>query len=172
MVKPNPDIALIYHYDLARALTGEVVDWQAIPVNVQAGREGGDLCRAAADFGKRRDLFAMPSQIAVPTPPVVVEQPAVDPQPDTASTPVAESAANIDKLRARIGQIFVAGHEQMMRNHWPQGVRGLGGDNRGHTDDDLKRILAAVRSVESLAGMGWHEDDGPPPHTARRRTHF
>jgi hypothetical protein len=58
---PNPDIALIYHYDLARALAGEVVDWQAIPVNVQAGREGGDLCRAAADFAKRRDLFAMPA---------------------------------------------------------------------------------------------------------------
>jgi hypothetical protein len=58
---PNPDIALIYHYDLARALAGEVVDWQAIPVNVRAGREGGDLCRAAADFAKRRDLFAMPA---------------------------------------------------------------------------------------------------------------
>jgi hypothetical protein len=60
-MKPNPDIALIYHYDLARALAGEVVDWQAIPVNVQAGREGGDLCRAAADFARRRDLFAMPA---------------------------------------------------------------------------------------------------------------
>jgi hypothetical protein len=64
-MKPNPDIALIYHYDLARALAGEVVDWQAIPVNVQAGREGGDLCRAAADFAKRRDLFAMPAPTAV-----------------------------------------------------------------------------------------------------------
>jgi hypothetical protein len=58
---PHPHIALIYHYDLARALDGEPVDWQAIPVNVDAGREGGDLCRAAADFGKRRDLFAMPA---------------------------------------------------------------------------------------------------------------
>lgn len=61
MTRPNPHIALIYHYDLARALAGEVVDWQAIPVNVDAGREGGDLCRAAADFAKRRDLFAMPA---------------------------------------------------------------------------------------------------------------
>jgi hypothetical protein len=61
MTRPNPHIALIYHYDLARALDGEPVDWQAIPVNVDAGREGGDLCRAAADFGKRRDLFAMPA---------------------------------------------------------------------------------------------------------------
>jgi hypothetical protein len=57
----DPRIALIYHYDLARALNGELVDWQAIPVNVQAGREGGDLCRAAADFRTRRDLFAMPA---------------------------------------------------------------------------------------------------------------
>ncbi len=63
-MKPNPDIALIYHYDLARALAGEVVDWTAIPVNVQAGREGGNLCRLAADFGKRRDLFAMPAPIS------------------------------------------------------------------------------------------------------------
>jgi hypothetical protein len=61
MTRPNPDIALIYHYDLARALNGELVDWVAIPVNVQAGREGGDLCRAAADFRTRRDLFAMPA---------------------------------------------------------------------------------------------------------------
>jgi hypothetical protein len=60
-MKPNPDIALIYHYDPARALAGEVVEWVAIPVNVQAGREGGDLCRAAADFAERRDLFAMPA---------------------------------------------------------------------------------------------------------------
>jgi hypothetical protein len=47
--------------DALDLLAGEVVDWQAIPVNVQAGREGGDLCRAAADFAKRRDLFAMPA---------------------------------------------------------------------------------------------------------------
>jgi len=58
---PNPHIAIIYHYDLARALAGEVVDWHAIPVSVDAGRDGGNLCRAAADFGKRRDLFAMPA---------------------------------------------------------------------------------------------------------------
>jgi hypothetical protein len=78
MTRPNPDIALIYHYDLARALADEVVDWQAIPVNVQAGREGGDLCRAAADFAKRRDLFAMPA-------------------------PHAETPAEVSRLRA-VGQ--------------------------------------------------------------------
>lgn len=59
--EPNPDIAIIYHYDLARAIDGELVDWQAIPVSLQAGREGGDLCRQAADFAKRRDLFLMPA---------------------------------------------------------------------------------------------------------------
>jgi hypothetical protein len=92
--QPNPHIALIYHYDLARALDGEPVDWQAIPVNVDAGREGGDLCRAAADFAKRRDLFAMPApSVAVPVPLVAVEQPAVDPEPPTASSVVPRSAA-------------------------------------------------------------------------------
>jgi hypothetical protein len=133
---PHPDIALIYHYDLARALNGEPVDWQAIPVNVDAGREGGDLCRAAADFAKRRDLFAMPAPqdasrangetrlsvgqtddamsgqalhqeagevsarpassvdlFAVPAGPPAVEQPAVDPEPPTASSVVPRSAA-------------------------------------------------------------------------------
>lgn len=58
---PHPDIALIYHYDLAQALEGIPTDWQAIPVNLTAGREGGDLCRLAADFGRRRDLFLMPT---------------------------------------------------------------------------------------------------------------
>ncbi len=122
-MKPNPDIALIYHYDLARALAGEVVDWQAIPVNVQAGREGGDLCRAAADFGKRRDLFAMPAPvkvekginvppigtsatIAVPVSPVTVEQPAVDPRPDTASPPAAVSAADRERDLCTYGRCW------------------------------------------------------------------
>jgi ribosomal protein L28 len=124
---PHAGIALIYHYDLARALAGEVVDWQAIPVNVQAGREGGDLCRAAADFAKRRDLFAMPAptvdgskratlaevrahptvgspidQIAAPVGPnPVVEQRTADPEPSTASTAVPGRAA--DEHAARVG---------------------------------------------------------------------
>ncbi len=184
-MKPNPDIALIYHYDLARALNGEPVDWQAIPVNIAAGREGGNLCRLAADFGKRRDLFAMPAPIVYPTLPdgrmatprntlaaptvipSVVEQPTVAPVPAGATV---EPAANVDRLRNRIAAIVAAGHEQMMRNHWPDSVPTL--KHAGHTDDDLKRILAAVRSVESLAGMCWHEDDGPAPHTPRRRNHF
>jgi len=168
-MKPNPDIALIYHYDLARAMAGEVVDWQAIPVNVQAGRDGGNLCRAAADFAKRRDLFAMPAPVAVPTVPTVVEQPAQTPQPPTASSVVAGStAATPDKLRARISELFTAGHEQMMRRHWPEGVPTLKHD--GHTADQLARILAAVRSVEALAGFGWHPDDGAQPVTPRSRT--
>lgn len=118
--RPNSHIALIYHYDLARALAGEVVDWQAIPVNVDAGREGGDLCRAAADFAKRRDLFAMPAptkdysigpirpgpdvvavdewgmgviKSAVPVGPnPTVEQQAADPEPALASCPVPGAA--------------------------------------------------------------------------------
>lgn len=112
MTRPNPHIALIYHYDLARALAGEVVDWQAIPVNVDAGREGGDLCRAAADFAKRRDLFAMPAPTihadtvygpqewvpvsAVPVDPnPAVEQQAADPEPSTASTTVPGTAVDL-----------------------------------------------------------------------------
>ncbi len=77
------------------------------------------------------------------------------------------SAADPDKLRVRIGDLFTAGHGDMMRRHWPHGVRGLGGDNRGHTPDDLKRILAAVRWVESLVGASWHPDDSPDPRSAK-----
>ncbi len=225
-MKPNPDIALIYHYDLARALAGEVVDWQAIPVNVQAGREGGDLCRLAADFGKRRDLFAMPAPIKdnphyqpefyksesaisalsqhklwgratelnalaqvvsgevpvadgyptspdtyiaapVPAPAEAVEQPAVDPQPVTASSPVAVSAAARDKLRARIKQL-VAGDihaEALLRHYWPPAVLTL--KHQGHSPEQFDRILAAVRRVESEIGAGWHPDDSPEPRSAK-----
>lgn len=190
--RPNPDVALIYHYDLARALDGELVDWQAIPVNVAAGREGGDLCRAAADFAKRRDLFAMPAPtIAAPVAPQsAVEQP-VEPEPSAATQavpgstniaapaiplaegqPVADpepfrsvvdsgSAATHDRLRARIADLIWAGHEPVVRRHWPEGVAPL--SKPGHTDAELEQILAAVRRVEAEVGAPWHPDDGTPP---------
>lgn len=89
---PNRQVALIYHYDLARAIGGEVVDWQAIPVSLDAGREGGDVCRVAADFGKRRDLFAMPApQIAAPGDTASVVQPAAGPELPPADHPSVEA---------------------------------------------------------------------------------
>jgi hypothetical protein len=207
MTRPNPHIALIYHYDLARALNGEPVDWQAIPVNVDAGREGGDLCRAAADFAKRRDLFAMPAPtleplpafsdalkeapalppgvtreqcgptlhpgdvghlidlFAVPVPLVAVEQPAVDPEPPTASSVVPVSAADRDKLRARIRDL-IGSHiasQDLLRLYWPAGVPTL--KHEGHDDGQLSRILAAVRRVEAEVGAPFHPDDSPPPQS-------
>jgi hypothetical protein len=65
---PNRDIALIYHYDLARALDGEPIEWQAIPVALEPGRMGGDICADARDFGKRRDLFGAPVELTAPPP--------------------------------------------------------------------------------------------------------
>jgi len=158
---PNPHIAIIYHYDLARALAGEVVDWQAIPVSVDAGRDGGNLCRQAADFGRRRDLFAMPAASSAPTvPPVaVVEQQTTDPVPASLAGSVVEIeyAADRDLLRARIGQLCAAGHEQMMRRHWPDDVPTL--KHHGHTPEQLAQILKAVRHVESEVGAQFHADD-------------
>lgn len=60
---PHPDVALIYHYDLARALDGEPVAWQAIPVNLAAARAGGEIVKAAQQWAKRTDLFAPPITI-------------------------------------------------------------------------------------------------------------
>ena len=60
---PHPDVALIYHYDLARALDGEPVAWQAIPVNLAAARAGGEIVKAAQQWAKRDDLFAPPITI-------------------------------------------------------------------------------------------------------------
>jgi hypothetical protein len=163
--RPNPDIALIYHYDLARALAGEIVDWQAIPVNVRAGREGGDICRAAADYGKRRDLFAMPApKIAVPVPvpnPVTVEQPATDLEP--VPRPVPGRAADPERLRNRISELVLHGHELAMRRAWPEGVPTLKHD--GHTVEQLIQILDAVRKVEADVGARWHPDDAPEPRS-------
>jgi hypothetical protein len=171
---PNPDIAIIYHYDLARALAGEVVDWQAIPVSVAAGRDGGNLCRAAADFGKRRDLFAMPAHkaaVPVTTDAVVVEQQTTEPAtvPQGAGS-VVEYAADRDRLRARVAGLIDAGHEWLLRGRWPDGVVSL--KHRGHTSDELAEILAAVRMVEAEVGAPWHADDAGPPHEPRRRNHF
>lgn len=164
-VRPHAGIALIYHYDLVRAMAGEVVDWQAIPVNVQAGREGGDLCRAAADFAKRRDLFAMPASVAAPAPAPnrAVEQPAQTPEP-IGLVPVPGSAATPDKLRARIAGLVAAYPDaaDKLRTWWPADTPTLKHD--GHTVDQLDGILRAVRLVEANVGAPWHPDDGAAPH--------
>lgn len=160
MTRPNPHIALIYHYDLARALAGEIVDWQIIPVNVDAGREGGDLCRAAADFAKRRDLFAMPAPSAAPAIPPV-EQQATDPEPPTASSVVPGSAATIDRgeLIERVKELFrrYPEAEALLRRDWPAGVPTL--KHHGHTAEQLNNILSLIRRVEAEVGAGWFPGD-------------
>jgi hypothetical protein len=171
---PNPDVAIIYHYDLARALAGEVVDWQAIPVSVVAGRDGGNLCRAAADFAKRRDLFAMPAHkdaVPVTTDAVMVEQQTTEPAtvPQGAGS-VVEYAADRDRLRARVAGLIDAGHESLLRRTWPVTIPTLKHDD--HTPEQLNMILLVVRRVEAEAGAPWHPDDAGPPHEPRRRNHF
>ncbi len=55
---PHPGIALIYHYDLARAIDGEPVDWQIVPVDLTIARRGAELVAAARRYAKRDDVFA------------------------------------------------------------------------------------------------------------------
>lgn len=79
-ITPHRDVALIYHYDLARALNGEPVDWQAIPVSLAAGRAGGAIAYAAKEYSWRRDLFGQPVTISdgasAPSDAVAVDAPA------------------------------------------------------------------------------------------------
>lgn len=107
---PDQLVALIYHYDLASAVNGEQVEWQAIPVDLVAGREAGDLCRTAADFGKRRDLFGTP--IAAPVPPTVEQRagevgapPASPADRRTALLARYQALATVDQLRFAALQI-------------------------------------------------------------------
>lgn len=189
---PHPDVALIYHYDLARALDGEPVAWQAIPVNLAAARAGGEIVKAAQQWAKRTDLFAPPitiegaqpctttsptttatassSTTATPTPaPTSTPSTTSSPQPSsltgtgwrseqarTTSTPTP--ACSRDALRARIGELIAAGHEALIRAHWPHGVAPL--SQPGHTADDLALILTAVRRVESDVSWPFRPDDG------------
>lgn len=59
-VTPHPDIALIWHYDLKRALDGEMVEWLAIPVDLNAARDGVTASMEIKEYAKRRDVFAPP----------------------------------------------------------------------------------------------------------------
>lgn len=61
---PRQDIALLYHYDLARALDGEPVDWLVIPVDLHAAAAGVVASQAVHDYAKRRDVFGAPLQLA------------------------------------------------------------------------------------------------------------
>lgn len=55
---PHPGIAVIYSYDLARALDGEHVDWKAIPVDLTVARKGAAIVADATTWTKRTDRFA------------------------------------------------------------------------------------------------------------------
>lgn len=55
---PHPGIAIIYSYDLARALDGEHVDWKAIPVDLTVGRKGAAIVADAQRWTKRTDRYA------------------------------------------------------------------------------------------------------------------
>jgi hypothetical protein len=123
---PDQNIALIYHYDMAAALAGEWVDWQAIPVDLQAGVLGGDLVKQTAEFGKRRNLFATP-----------IKSPTLTP---------------LEDVRARITAIIEAGHADTMRQRWPEGVPTLASGHE-HTADELAAIVRAVGLVEAQHGM-------------------
>lgn len=158
---PNPDIALIYHYDLAQALNGEPTDWQAIPVNLEAGREGGDLCRLAADFGKRRDLFLMPAPTIAPVSNPAGVEPTTGPAPATSGPVVDDFHIVVSDgrrgsvtvptsrtwIHAKVRELAANGHEQVIRQQWPQGVPPL--TDTSQTVEQLTQLFHMVRRVET-----------------------
>lgn len=86
-------------------------------------------------------------------------------QPETPSnsasagtTHTSTPACSRDALRARIAELIAAGHEALIRAHWPHGVAPL--SKLGHTADDLALILTAVRRVESDVSWPFRPDDG------------
>jgi hypothetical protein len=102
---PHPDVALIYHYNLSAALDGELVEWQAIPVDLKIARVGALLCRECVDFDRRSDYCGAPlvvsppargdDEAAVPLQPATVEPGDLTPPP----APVANTER--DELRQR-----------------------------------------------------------------------
>lgn len=57
---PNTSVAIIYNYDLKRALDGELVEWLAIPIDLAVARKGGDLSFEASRFISEHQMFAPP----------------------------------------------------------------------------------------------------------------
>jgi len=73
-----------------------------------------------------------------------------------------------DALRARIAELVAAGHETLIRAHWPHGVAPL--SKPGHTANDLALILTAVRRVESDVSWPFRPEDVSPTPTRKGST--
>ena len=48
--QPVAHVGLIYHMSMKDAIAGEPFDWEAIPVDLQAGRDGARICCEARDW--------------------------------------------------------------------------------------------------------------------------
>lgn len=64
-VEPHQGVGLIWHYNLRAALDGELVEWEAIPVDLAVGRAGARICCEARDW-PASSPFGQP--IAAPSP--------------------------------------------------------------------------------------------------------
>lgn len=58
--QPNTRIGFIYHYPLGRAVDGEQVEWQMIPVDLNTGRQAGRICFDARHAASYTGAFAAP----------------------------------------------------------------------------------------------------------------
>lgn len=73
--------AIIAHLDVLSALEGEA-KCRLVLVDLEAGRHAGELCVAARQWEKRRDVFS------IPTDDLTVSVPVVPPNPDAPQPPV------------------------------------------------------------------------------------
>lgn len=174
MTEPHRTIGIIYHYDLARALDGEPVEWLAIPVDLDAGRQGGNIANQAKKWVSRTRPFSPPIPLEEPCADTTSGSPATA-TPDfttrattstvgenTSTSTGTVNPADPNRLTERLRNLL-PDHEPQVRKRWPYRPDGTPVPTLKRadelTDDDCDRILAAIRTVEADVSAPFHPDD-------------
>lgn len=160
---------IIAHLDVAAAIEG-TAKCRLVLVDLEAGRRAGELCVAARDWEKRRDVFSLVNdntpiyEIAVTSPAggddeaATPTQPGVEPEEATRSASSAPSNRR-DALRAR----KVAMETDAIKTGWhPRflaewAAHGIGPES---TDDEIEAALDAIEPP--------FDPDPAPPHGIER----
>jgi hypothetical protein len=86
-------------------------------------------------------------------------------KPSSTNSEKASNNPQKDSVHTRAKLLVDAGHGLALANLWPENVPGLKGDHQ-HTPVELDAIRVAIRQIEDMHDMPWHEDDAPPPGPA------
>lgn len=146
--------ALIYNFDLTRALDGEVVEWLAIPIDLTVAREGARIAAEAAEFARRDDMFGAP--ISSASSPEADDAPAALPAAveQTAGSTEAQPRIEVDPAVELANSIASWGGplKKMLVDVWPSGLASPKSVRQGAATWAGADLAAAQAAVDVVVG--------------------